>query len=406
MHKKKEFPNDNATTEWLNSQKRRTKFAYVTYWGYFLEFTGLTGDQIVQSRKADKDYSWEKNVLEFRNWLIQKGLSSNTASSSASAVRGFFAYHRLDLKFRRTEKIQLREVEPKFQDYKFSREDLKRMFDFSDLTEKYVVTVGKSFGLRAGDFIALRRGDLQPYIDRPVPISIGEYTTQKEKVKAYPFIDSDAQPVIKLILERMDREGRLEPDSRILTYSHEIQLSRILQRVADKAGIRYGNKRVRFHCLRKFLCDRLASHTSESRWKQIVGKKISESAYISPENLREDYSRAMADTCFTTQTEGDTATIAKMEALIQIGKSMGLKEEELRGLGGGIRRKTFKVTPEYLKQLEELIEKKRKGDDCEDGDHCGETFEQINESQLLEHLRAGWVIVHRLNNGDLVMKSG
>jgi hypothetical protein len=42
-------------------------------------------------------------------------------------------------------------------------------------------------------------------------------------------------------------------------------------------------KRVRFHCLRKFLIDRLSAYASESQWKQIVGKAIGEGAHVSQE---------------------------------------------------------------------------------------------------------------------------
>lgn len=96
------------------------------------------------------------------------------------------------------------------------------MFDVADLTEKYVLTAGKSFGLRAGDFLRLTRGDLEAYLDRPVPISIGKYSTQKEAVPAYPFIDSDASPVVKLMIKKMDREGRTKPSDRILTFRDQI----------------------------------------------------------------------------------------------------------------------------------------------------------------------------------------
>ena len=44
-------------------------------------------------------------------------------------------------------------------------------------------------------------------------------------------------------------------------------------------------------------------------------------------------------------------------------------------------------------------------EDCTDGEHC-ESFEQINETQLLDYLRQGWVIVHKLGNGDVVIKNG
>ena len=58
------------------------------------------------------------------------------------------------------------------------------------------------------------------------------------------------------------------------------ELSTILQSLGNKAKIQNGPQRIRFHCLRKYLSDRLSSVMSESKWKQIEGKKINEGAYI------------------------------------------------------------------------------------------------------------------------------
>ncbi|MDH5793778.1 MAG: hypothetical protein OEZ18_04350 [Candidatus Bathyarchaeota archaeon] len=80
------------------------------------------------------------------------------------------------------------------------------------------VRLRKSFGLRAIDFIALIRADLEPYIDREAPISIGEYNTQKGNVRAYPFIDIDAQKVIKFMLEKLNSEGKTKPTDRMLSF--------------------------------------------------------------------------------------------------------------------------------------------------------------------------------------------
>ena len=338
----KEFSNDKATTEWLKAQKRGTMYAYKYSWKFFLEFAKLTGDKLIESRKADKDYTWERKTLEFKNWLIQKGLSDNSAVGATTAVRSFFAYYRVDLTFKRTERAKLTEAIRKTEDYRFSLEDLRKMYDFADLEEKYVLTVGKSFGLRASDFLKLKRGDLETYLDRPVPISIGEITTQKERTKAYPFIDSDAKPVIKLMLDYMNTKGRINPADKMLSFGDAIQLSRVLRRVTVKASINVGNKVVRFHCLRKFLIDRISRFMSESKWKQIVGKQISEGAYVSPESLREDYRRIMSETLLNKTTFCN-------------------------------------------------------GSDCEN-------FEQISETKLLSFLRNGWQIVHRLSNGEVIVR--
>lgn len=399
---------DKAKEEWLNVQKPSTKATYKSLWWYFQEFTGLTGDQIIESRKKDKEYYWEKKVIEFKDWMSHKK-SEKSAATAASAIRGFFAYHRLPLEFRRPEKARLTEAKPKYEDYRYSREDLIKICQYADLDEKYVVIVGKSFGLRAGDFLRLTRGHLEPYINREAPISIGEYATTKKSVPAYPFIDVDSKPIIELMLEKMDRERRTKPTERILTYKKSIQLSRVLKRLTRKAGIKIGSKRVRFHCLRKFLIDRLASFMSESKWKQIVGKKISEGAYVSPDLLRDDYSRAMNETCFSKRMGAqDLQLMAKKEALLAIAKSMGFTEPQLRTMR--ITRKARSVEDE-IALYEEAIEKRRQeqtnATDCPNGEHCSERFEEIDEVNLLQYLKRGWQIVHtNSQNGKVIIRKG
>jgi len=356
------FPNDKATHEWLNSYKASSRYTYQTNWKYFIEFAGMTGDQIKEDRKTDKDFKWEKKTLEFKRWMMKQPskknpsetLSEYTATSAVGAVRSFFAYHRMELEFRRTESVRLTEAKRKYEDYRFSTEDLKKMAEFSDLEEEYVVVVGKSFGLRAGDFLKLTRGDLEPYIDRPVPISIGEYSTQKESVPAYPFIDRDAQPVIKRMLEKMSREERKDPSERMLKHKNTIQLTYVLKRVAERAGIKHGNKVIRFHCLRKFLTDHLSSHMSESKWKQIVGKKIDEKAYVSEDSLRNDYKRVMEETCFAKPISEEEIELRVAKRLLEGQlKAAGINPKKI------LRAKKCKTTAEEVIALQEALSKKR-----------------------------------------------
>lgn len=336
MNIEKEFKGDKATVEFLNAQKTSTKATYRKGWKFFLAFTEMTGDQILASRKADTESFWEKKTLAFKKWiLIQKmrngkNYSEGTATTYTIAVRGFFGYHRQDLKFRRTERKRLTEFERKTEDYRYSRENLKAMYDIADLQGKYIVAAGKSFGFRVGDFLRLTRGDLEPYLDREVPISIGEISTKKEKVKACPFIDSDALPVIKAMIQQMNAENRTNPSERMLQIG-STQVTNIVKKLTKRAGINIGNKVVRFHSLRKYLADRLASHMAESKWKQIIGKKIDEGAYISPDLLRADYLKAMADTCWTGMLgDTDVERRVKLELLKARAKDLGLTEIDIK----------------------------------------------------------------------------
>ena len=156
------------------------------------------------------------------------------------------------------------------------------------------------------------------------------------------------------MLEKMDREGRKDPNERMLTHKNTIQLTYVLKRVAKRAGIEHGNKVVRFHCLRKFLIDHISSHMSTEKWKQIVGKKISEGAYVSPDTLREDYQRAMDETCFV-------APVSEEEVELRVAKR--LLEGQLKAAGLNprkiLRSKKCKTTAEEVAALQEALSKKR-----------------------------------------------
>lgn len=379
-----QYPNDSATNEWLSTQKDSTKITYSRYWRHFLTFVKLTGDEILADRRNDKDYRWEKKVLAAKVWAIEKGLAQNSAKSVTTAARSFFAYHREALQFRKTETRRLTEAHVLREDFRFSLPDLKKLFDVADLTEKYVLTAGKSFGLRAGDFLKLTRGDIEPYIDRETPIGLGALNTQKEGVKAYPFVDSDAQPVIKLMLEKMSREGRTQASDRILVFSDEIQLTRVLKRLAQKGGINIGGKIVRFHCLRKFLSDHLSSHMSSDKWKQIIGKTLSESAYVSPDSLREDYARAMSETCFNRALDEQ----AKAAARAEFDKIFTPEQKEFIQKHGGIRFHRKKAKQEKEKE-------------CTDGEHCQRV---ASEAELPDLLAQGWHASIVLPSGKIVLE--
>jgi len=307
----------------------------------------------------------------------------------------------VELKFRRGERKRLGEAKPKTTDYRFSREDLKRMTDVADLEGKYLVVVGKSFGLRAGDFLALTRGYFDPYIDREPPVSIGKVYTTKEKVPAFPFVDTDAKPILKAMLDNMERQGRTEPGERMLLYRDPNTLTQILRRLADKAGVKYGDKIVRFHCLRKFLIDRLKNvMPSESAWKQVVGKKIAESAYVSEEGLRDGYIRAMVETCFTRiVTEADRKKMSKREALMVL---LDMTEEDLRRIARS-KKMPIPTIDEQIKLLEALKKERMKtstNGGCQNGHNCQR---MVSEEELPSLLAQGWRVVVALPSGRVVV---
>jgi integrase len=422
-----EWRNDKATNDWLKSLKASTAKAYRTKWIMFLKFTNMSGDQILADRQTDmaldlnneQRYKWERTVLEFKQWMIKQPLMTNPADKQSqksavgacATVRGFFSHWHVPLQYSRTEKKRLISGGRKTEDYLFSIEDIKRLAEYGDEKEQYVVVAGKSFGLRISDFCALTRGNFDPYMDRPVPIGIGPLNTLKENVPAYPFIDSDAFPVIKRILDKMTREGRVASNEKMLVYARDKEAGVLLKRLAKRAGIQTGNKRIRFHCLRKFLIDRLSSHMSESKWKQIVGKQITEGAYVSPLELRECYKRAMVDTTFSKLEEKDRD---KFETLKTMAKGLGITEEMMAQYFTAQNAVTL---PKQIVVLEKVIESKGFADkinvseryskevikkDCPDGEHCQRL---VTEQELETLLMQGWHVVFCLPSGKIVVSN-
>jgi len=315
-----EFADDSATLEWLKSQKESTKKVYKSLWRWFLEFTAMSGEQILADRKQDEEHRWEKKVLEFREWCLnhtceyhEKPLGEGGIKTATGVIRG----------------------------YKLAKETIARMSVQANLRDRYVLVVGKSLGLRAIDFINLKVGDFTCLdLDSEPPISMGKMHTVKESVSAFPLLDSDSVPIVKAHLKSI---GITDPNRRMLQIKKG-ELTRILQDLAEKGKINVGNKHLRFHCLRKFLIDRLSAVMSESKWKQVVGKKISEDAYISEEQLREAYGRAMAETTFSNHNHR-IMKVAQLETTIEVlSQKITEQTDEIAQLGGRLAERDVELS--------------------------------------------------------------
>jgi integrase len=281
---------DSLFKDFLDSLAPTTRRTYTCMIRKLIEYSGgITGQQLLDAKDE-----WEKRILIYLQWLKNQGYSDGYAITATCMIRSFYDFHRRPLILNRQARRKLREKNRATEDYLFSKDEVRSMANIGSLKEKYVLLVGISFGLRAEDFSEIRYRHYRTIkLDEETPIPLGVFATKKEHIQAYPFISTDARPLIKAIIES---NKNAEDDRKVWTERPQ-QLTVILQNLAKKTGIEPHGKRIRFHNLRKYLCDRLASQTSESKWKQIVGKKTGESAYVSSSDLREAYKRAMPEIC-------------------------------------------------------------------------------------------------------------
>jgi hypothetical protein len=297
---------DEIFTAFLDGMKEGSGKTYRIWVNAWVRFSHMNGKETLAFKKADPDAKTEKLILAFHDSI---GIKTNTARTASAVICGFYTANRINLTFTRSERKRLTDIERVSEDFLFSKSDILKMYEQANLTERYVLMVGKSIGLRASDFVKITYGKFRGLdLTQEAPIFIGETPTGKESVKAYPHLDADAVSVVKAILEH---EPNAKNEDRILDYDEE-SLTQILQRLFEKAHLESGGKTVRFHNLRKYLIDRLSAVTSESQWKQVVGKQISEGAYVSQDQLKEAYARAMPN---ISVLNGNGLTKKKVENL-------------------------------------------------------------------------------------------
>ena len=291
---------------WLSGFAKNSIKVYKIGYGLFLEFMNETEDgdwddqRLLREREEDlknRTYAFEHKLIEFYNWLKdyeKQDFSDNTRKSYLRSIRSFFAFHRLEVKFTQQQKAKIsKKPKPKRKYYNLTLEDLKKMASVSKPKERYILLVGKELGLRASDFVNLKQGTFIAHdLDAEPPISLGEIYTIKEGVTAKPFLGFDGQEAAKQWLTILKSEGQYDPEKPMLEIG-ENELTEILKRLTKRAGVNTGNEKVRFHQLRVFLITRLAQVMETNRWKLVVGKEVSEGAYVKPFQLREGYSKVL-----------------------------------------------------------------------------------------------------------------
>ena len=275
-----------------SSQRAQRQRAYE----HWLNFLGDKTEDWVLSNKDSED--WGQHLCDFRDYLRKQPksrgegfLSDNTTKTLCAVIRGYLQHIGAKLILTRRQKAYLTKIESLVSiDFPMNIRVKEKLLSVADPIEDYIISCGISFGLRIGDFLSLTRGRLEPLLDQELPIPIGKVQTEKVGEPAYPLISGDAKQSIERILEYMNKMKRKDPNEPILK-TDENGVNKILQDLFKKAGIKTGNYQVRFHILRKFLTDNLASVSSGDKWKRIVGKSA-KSPYIANE-CKEAFKRVM-----------------------------------------------------------------------------------------------------------------
>jgi len=357
--------NSIGKEEWLKSFSKSSVKVYVVGYEKFIMFMNQTenGDwndkRLVKERETDlqqRNYAFEGKIVEFYQWLnnLPEKLSDNSKKTYVGSIRSFFAFHRLDLKFTKQQRnILYKHARPARKYYEFMLDDLRKMSQVASPKERYVLLVGKSLGLRASDFIRLKQGTFEAHLKGEAPMSLGEIYTKKEGVKASPFLDEDAIEASKIWLRILESKGKRDPEARMVSISEQ-EVDLITKKLVKKARINTGNEIARFHQLRVFLCTRLSSVTSESRWKQIVGKTIQEGSYIKPFLLKNDYAKVLPLTTLKEERVAEHKVNELKEEIKTLKERENTSQSEITTMKEKMQNleKQFNELKEEMKKLE------------------------------------------------------
>src|SRR4030042_1043044 len=84
---------DQVFLEFVDSKKGHTRYSYGTYLKSWFLYSGLNGKESLDLKKNDKDAKVEKKVVQFKQWLQDKGMAETSSQTAIGALRGFYAYH-------------------------------------------------------------------------------------------------------------------------------------------------------------------------------------------------------------------------------------------------------------------------------------------------------------------------
>lgn len=332
------------------------------------------------------------------------GVTNSIKFHISTAVKSFFKHNYADLA-RASGVVTLEQVKPY---HKLVKEGLRRLWTYAqNQRDRALITFVNSTAIAKETLTHLKWKHLEENwekIDLPT-INIGSEFLKGHGVAKYKgvrqitFLTPEAKRDLANYKEWMEgklgRKLTMEDNIWLETYVPYKPLSykgfgALSWQLSRNAGVPWS-----WHDARRWVNTALEGVKISTNWaKKIRGRKVrgEDSPYSQPliEQLRETFREAVPLLEFTS----DRPAVPK-----EVQEKLALLEEEQKAIKHqyGIFRKTRHIRGDE-------VEEEPEGENCRDGEHCGEEFKQIGETQLLEHLKAGWKITHNLANGQVIVQ--
>ncbi len=248
----------------------------------FCEWAKKSPDELIAEFKKAKENndsdSWERDttneILKFYNWFREttnprtgKKYSINYCNTESS---GILAFHHQNTRYLEHIMDDFAPTQMPTDQYRFTQDDLRKMFYYGDTEEKALLSLAVSYGQGSKDFLKLECELMRDLIDEAKEKNvdfmkwIGE-AREKTSIQPISFLTPEAIESVDEYLQLLEKKhGKLpkylwcnsKPDRHITNEG----LNKKLRRLVSKANLRIGKKKVVFHCMRKFTFSRLRTN--------------------------------------------------------------------------------------------------------------------------------------------------
>jgi integrase len=357
-----------SVQEFLNSiSNPRTRKGYRFGLNKFVEWFNKTPEEILATRQEDLTQKTGENLVEYRNraarfekeierfhsYLIEDGYSINSARNMTLGIRQLFRYYQMPVTMRSGSKVS--QTVKTTKNFPLTIEHVRKMFQVANLKERTVLALAVDTGLRISDFLAIKKSDL-PLLDAEPPVAF-TLLTLKEKIPAYCFLSQETIDQLKTYLPALKNKNNVYLfASNGKSHISDEAVSRMLNRLAEKAQINLNGKRLTFHCFRKmFLSASIDSGIGLTAGKKLCGKAIarSDDTYLTTVKLREKFIQLKKFLAIRQSLQVETRQMEKLSTLVA---RLAEELEQQKVVTQAVTGENLKIRREFKERVAELGE--------------------------------------------------
>jgi site-specific recombinase XerD len=333
-----------------------------------LEWFGKPAEEVLAMRQDDLTQKIGENLVEYKNraarfereiekfhsYLIESGYSINSARNLTLGIRQLFRYYQMPITMRSGSKVA--QTVQTTKNFPLSIEHVRKMFEVANLKERTVLSLAVDTGLRISDFLAIKKTDLPP-LDAEPPIAF-TLLTQKEKITANCFLSQESVNLLKTYLSTLQKKNNVYLfSSNGKSHISDEAISKMLNRLAEKAQMGLNGKSLSFHCFRKmFLSAAIDSGIGLTAGKKLCGKTIprSDDTYLTTVKLKEKFLQLKKFLTIRQSVKSEDQQLEKLGSLVA---KLNEELEHQKTITQAVTGENSKIRREFKEQVDELNEK-------------------------------------------------